>query len=309
VDRELVEEVERRLCRLRGRLDLSRLEGQGATPAAIRSYYERSRLGYRLVHSEQGAMHMALNPDGVFDRAGYEGQARLVAERLEPTSRDVLELACGNGYNLRLLAARDPGLRLVGIDLVGAQVRRANRALAGLPGARALVGDFQALPFADASQDAVFVVESLCHATDLARVFAEVARVLIPGGRFVVVDGWRTEAFEGLPVVVREATVAVERAMAVAAGQPLEQWKRAAATCGLRVAEELDLTAQIEPNLERLAAIAERFLSRPRLARAAQVVAPRPLILNAVAADLMALVVRAGAHTYRLIVLERIQAG
>jgi SAM-dependent methyltransferase len=306
VDSELAEEVEWRLRRLRGLLDLSRLEGQGATPAAIRSYYARSHLGYRLVHSEQGAMHMALNPDGIFDRAGYEGQARLIGERLEPTARDVLELACGNGYNLRLLAAADRSRRLVGIDLVGAQVRRANRALADLPGARAVVGDFQALPFADASQDAVFVVESLCHATDLALALAEVARVLRPGGRFVVVDGWRTEAFDGLPGVVREATVAVERAMAVSAGQPLERWKRAAAARGLRVAEELDLTAQIVPNLERLAAVAERFLSRPRLARAAQVVAPRPLILNVVAAYLMALVVRAGAHTYRLIVLERV---
>jgi SAM-dependent methyltransferase len=186
VDPQLVDEIERRLRRLRARLDLSRLEGQGATPAAIRSYYERSRLGYRLVHSEQGAMHMALNPDGVFDRAGYEGQARLVAERLPAPTRDVLELACGNGYNLRLLAGSDPSRRLVGIDLVGAQVRRANRALAGLPGARAVVGDFQALPFADASQDAVFVVESLCHATDLALAFAQVARVLRPGGRFVL---------------------------------------------------------------------------------------------------------------------------
>ena len=305
MDRELVGEVERRLRRLRGLLELSRLDGQGATAAAIRSYYERSRLGYRLVHSDQGAMHMALNPDGVFDRAGYEGQAGLVAQRLPASARDVLELACGNGYNLRLLAARHPEHRFVGIDLVGAQVRRANRALAGLPRAHAVVGDFHALPFADATQDAVFVVESLCHATDLPRALAEVARVLRPGGRFVVVDGWRAEGFDALPAVVREATVAVERAMAVAAGQSLAQCKRAAARCGLRVAEELDLTAQIVPNLERLAAIAERFLSRPRLARAAQVLAPRPLVLNVVAAYLMPLAVRAGAHTYRLIVLER----
>jgi SAM-dependent methyltransferase len=305
VDGELLAEIERRLARLRGLFDLSRLEGQGATSATIRSYYQRSRLGYRFVHSEQGAMHMALNPDGVFDPAGYERQALLVGERLPERARDVLELACGNGYNLRLLAARDPALRLVGVDLVGAQVRRANRALADLPGARAVVGDFQALAFADASQDAVFVVESLCHATDLPRAFGEVARVLRPGGRFVVVDGWRTAAFDGLPAVVREATVAVERAMAVSAAQSLPEWKRTAARCGLHVGEELDLTAQIAPNLERLAAIAERFLSRPRLARTARVVAPRPLLMNAVAAYLMPLAVRAGAHTYRLVVLER----
>ncbi|MEJ7798087.1 MAG: methyltransferase domain-containing protein [Solirubrobacteraceae bacterium] len=302
---ELVAEIERRLQRLRRLLELSRLQGQGSTPEGIRRYYERSRIGYRHVHCAQGAMHMALNPLGSFDRAGYAGQALLVHERLAPATHDVLELACGNGYNLRLLAVRNPTRRFVGIDLVASQVRRARRALAELPGADALQGDFHALAFADASQDCVFVVESLCHATDLPRALGEVARVLRPHGRFVVVDGWRTQAFEGLPAVVRDATVAVEQAMAVSAGQSLAAWKHTASGCGLRVTEELDLTAQIAPNLARLSAIAERFVSRPWLARVARLVAPDALLMNAVAAYLMALVVQSGAHTYRLIVLER----
>ena len=165
---------------LRGVLDVSRLEGQGSTPAGIRRYYERSRLGYRFVHSGQGAMHMALNPGGEFDAAGYEGQALLVDARLPEGASDVLELACGNGFNLRLLAERSPGIRFAGVDLVAAQVRRAQRALADLPRARAAVGDYQALAFGDATQDAVFAVESLCHATDLPRALGEVARVLRP---------------------------------------------------------------------------------------------------------------------------------
>jgi SAM-dependent methyltransferase len=304
-DPQLVRAIERRLRRLAALLDVARLEGQGDTPAAIRRYYERSRLGYRFVHSKRGAMHMALNRDGAFDPAGYEGQALLVSERLPAGAPDVLELACGNGFNLRLLAARHPQAQLVGIDLVAGQVRRANASLKGFPRVRAVVGDFQALAFADASQDCVFVVESLCHATDLPRALGEIARVLRPGGRLVVVDGWRTAAFDGLPAVVREATVAVERAMAVAHGQALPAWKDSAAACGLRVVEELDLTAQIAPNLARLEAIAERFLARPRLVRVARLVAPGPLLLNAVAAYLMPLVVQAGAHTYRLLVLQR----
>jgi len=305
-DPELVLAIERRLRRLAGLLDVALLEGQGETAAGIRRYYERSRPGYRFVHSKRGAMHMALNPDGAFDPAGYEGQALLVSERLPAAApSDVLELACGNGFNLRLLAARHPQAQLVGIDLVAAQVRRANASLKDSSRARAVVGDFHALAFADASQDCVFVVESLCHATDLPRALGEIARVLRPGGRLVVVDGWRTAPFEELPAVVREATVAVERAMAVSAGQALPAWKDAAAACGLRVVEELDLTDQIAPNLARLEAIAERFLARPRLVRMARLVAPGPLLLNAVAAYLMPLVVAAGAHTYRLLVLRR----
>ena len=304
-ERALLDELERRMRRLGEVFDLARLEGRGETPQGIRRYYERSRVGYRFVHSDQGAMHMALNPGGTFDPSGYEGQALLVHERLAPGTRDVLELACGNGYNLALLAPRNPGVRFVGVDLVASQIRRARAALADMPEADARVGDFHSLAIGDASQDAVYVVESLCHATDLARALGEIARVLRPGGRLVVVDGWRTVAFDGAPRVVRDATIAVERAMAVAAGQSLPEFKRVAGACGLRLIEELDLTAQIEPNLGRLAAISQRFVSRPRCARIARAVVPESLLMNAVAAYLMPLVVRAGAHTYRLLVLER----
>jgi SAM-dependent methyltransferase len=305
---ELLDELERRMRRLGRIFDLARLDGRGRTPAQIRRYYERSRPGYRFVHSELGAMHMALNPDGTFDPAGYAGQAELVDERLPAGARDVLELACGNGYNLVLLAERNPSVRFVGIDLISSQVSRARGALADLPLADARVGDFQALAIGDGSQDCVYVVESLCHATDLARALSEIARVLRPGGRLVVVDGWRTAELDALPAVVRDATLAVERAMAVSAGRSLPAWKRAARECGLRVTEDLDLTQQIEPNLARLAALAERFVSRPRLARAARLVVSDALLMNAVAAYLMPLVVRAGAHTYRLLTLERMAA-
>jgi SAM-dependent methyltransferase len=302
---DVLDELERRMRRLGRIFDLSRLESQGRTPSQIRRYYERSRPGYRFVHSELGAMHMALNPDGTFDPAGYAGQAWLVDERLPPGTRDVLELACGNGYNLVLLAERNPNVRFVGVDLVSSQISRARAALADMPLADARVGDFQALAIGDGAQDCVYVVESLCHATDPARALSEIARVLRPGGRLVVVDGWRTAEFDGLPELARDATLAVERAMAVSDGQSLPAWKRIAGEQGLRVTEDLDLTAQIGPNLDRLAALAERFVSRPRIARAARVVVSDALLMNAVAAYLMPLVVEAGAHTYRLLTLER----
>lgn len=305
VSQALLDELGRRMRRLAAIFDLSRLEGRGQTPQGIRRYYERSRPGYRFVHSDEGAMHMALNPDGTFDPAGYEGQALLVHERLAPGTRDVLELACGNGYNLALLAPRNPGVRFVGVDLVASQVRRARAALADLPQADARIGDFQSLAIGDGSQDCVYAIESLCHATDLARALGEVSRVLRSDGRLVVVDGWRTAAFDGMPQIVRDATIAVERAMAVAAGTSLPEWTSVASTCRLQVTEELDLTAQIAPNLARLAAIAQRFVSRPRRARLARAIVPESLLMNAVAAYLMPLVVRAGAHTYRLLVLER----
>jgi len=301
-----VREIERRKAVLDEVFDLSTLSANGNTSAKIRKYYEDSRLGYQHVHSKDGAMHMALNPDGRFDRAGYEGQSSLVAERLGPATADVLELACGNGYNLALLARRRPQVRFVGIDLVAGQVERANEILVSLDNARAQVGDVQNIAMPDGSYDMAFVIESLCHATDLPQALGEARRVLRPGGHLIVIDAWRTDSFDTLPSVVRQAAESVERSMAVANAQQLSVWREAAADAGLRVIEDVDLTEQIVPNLERLANIAdERLLAHPVRIRIARMLLPDTLLLNAVAGYLMPLTVDVGAHTYRLVTLEK----
>jgi ubiquinone/menaquinone biosynthesis C-methylase UbiE len=304
-DPGLVEELDHRVELLQQFFDLSRLEGGGNTPAKIRKYYEDSRIGYRLVHSKEGAMHMALNPEGQFDRAGYEGQANLIEARLPPSAVDILELACGNGYNLSLLARRHPDLVFLGLDLVEVQVDRANAVLGDLAKAHAIVGDFQALDLADASFDCVFVIESFCHATDLPKAFGEVKRILRPGGSFIVIDAWKSDTFPDFPPDVQETAINVERAMAVAQSQQIGVWIRTAAENGMRVVEDLDLTTQIVPNLERLARIVEtRFLSHPLRARLIKLLVNDTLMTNAVSGYLMPITVGLGLHTYRLVMLE-----
>jgi ubiquinone/menaquinone biosynthesis C-methylase UbiE len=305
VDPQLQHEIERRLELLKRFFDLGKLDGAGNTAAKIQSYYEQSRLGYYLVHSRDGAMHMALNPDGTFSKSGYEAQARLVEARLPADTRNVLELASGNGFNLSLLAPRHPDIQFRGIDLVRSQVDRANRALAAAPNAQAAVGDFQNLQLPEHVYDCVFVIESLCHATDLPRAFTEIKRVLAPGGRLIVIDAWHTELYEDSPPVVKEAAGAVERAMAVAETKTLSAWQEIAAANGLRVTEDLDLTEQIKPNLARLARVAEtRYLTHPARARVLRRVLPEALLTNAVSGYLLPVIVDAGVHTYRLIVLK-----
>ena len=67
-------------------LDLDKLDSQGDARAKVRKYYEDSKLGYRLVHSKAGAVRMALNENGVFDRAGLRrtGGARPSALAARP---------------------------------------------------------------------------------------------------------------------------------------------------------------------------------------------------------------------------------
>jgi SAM-dependent methyltransferase len=101
----------------------------------------------------------------------------------------VLELGCGTG-RLALPLSRLTRA-FTGIDLSEEMLGRAvTRARRRPPRARPalLRGDIRHLPFADASIACVFgaygVVQSLTTDRDLDATFAEVARVLKPGGRF-----------------------------------------------------------------------------------------------------------------------------
>jgi SAM-dependent methyltransferase len=99
---------------------------------------------------------------------------RLCAPLL-PREGRVLDLGCGVGHSFGELAPRET----VGVDLDPA-------ALAGQP-RETHVADMRDLPFADGSFASVLSVQSIEHVPDPQRVFAEVRRVLRPGGVAVFV--------------------------------------------------------------------------------------------------------------------------
>ena len=98
--------------------------------------------------------------------------------------RDVLDLGCAGGFMAEALATR--GAHVTGID-PAAEAIDAARAHARAQGLRIGydVGVGEALPYADASFDALVCVDVLEHVADLNRVLAEVARTLRPGGLFL----------------------------------------------------------------------------------------------------------------------------
>lgn len=103
----------------------------------------------------------------------------------------VLDLGSGAGIDV-FLAARQVGAsgRAVGVDMTPAMLERAraNAQKAGVTNVEFRQGRLEALPVEDASIDALTSNCVINLVPDKAAVFAEVARVLKPGGRLVVAD-------------------------------------------------------------------------------------------------------------------------
>jgi SAM-dependent methyltransferase len=101
---------------------------------------------------------------------------------------DVLEIGFGPGRTLGLLAER--GARVTGVDVSEEMVRLAGRRNAELVRTGALTlhrGEGVTLPVDDQSQDAVLSVHNLYFWPQPEATIAEIARVLRPGGRILLV--------------------------------------------------------------------------------------------------------------------------
>lgn len=98
----------------------------------------------------------------------------------------VLDIGCGTGFPLTLLAARlGPEVQVVGIDPWAAAIDRAQRRITamGLPNAQAILGDATQAPFPDTTFDLVVSNLTVNNVDDIPALFQECHRVLKPGGR------------------------------------------------------------------------------------------------------------------------------
>ena len=102
----------------------------------------------------------------------------------------VLDIGCGGGRTIRMLAEKMATGRVEGVDYSSASVavaRRTNAQLIEMGRVDVREASVSQLPFADRSFDLVTAVETHYYWPDLSRDLREVLRVLKPGGRFVMV--------------------------------------------------------------------------------------------------------------------------
>lgn len=109
----------------------------------------------------------------------------------------VLDLGSGSGVDVFLAAGLVGSQgKVYGIDMVGEMVALANSAKrsAGLDNVEFLSGEMEKVPLADGSVDVVISNCSINLAQDKPVVFAEVARLLRPGGRIGICDVLASDA-------------------------------------------------------------------------------------------------------------------
>lgn len=160
--------VEARLADVRALLDAADRLGDGQEVPPI-----TTREGYR---------HWAPRYDGPNGFWGMEEPlVRPLMEGLRPGV--AIDAACGTGRHTEWLV--EQGHDVLGVDSSADMLEIAR---AKVPGARFAEGDLHELPAPDAAADLVLVTLALCHVRDLGPVFAEMARVLRPGGHLVVSD-------------------------------------------------------------------------------------------------------------------------
>lgn len=117
-----------------------------------------------------------------FDRLHHAVLARL-ASGSPPES--LLDVGCATGRLLRQVRARWPHTQLIGVDPSADMIAVARHLT---PDATLFVGTAEALPLSDASVAVVVSTASFHHWRDEQAGLREVARVLRPGGRFLLAD-------------------------------------------------------------------------------------------------------------------------
>jgi SAM-dependent methyltransferase len=177
----------------------------------------------------------------------------LVAGLELPEGSVAVDVGCGDGRHSHRLAERF-GFSVVGVDPFPPEAEGRVRFLRGTA---------EALPLEDGSVDLVWCRDILIHVADLERAYAELHRVLRPGGRALVYQTFATDRLGA-----READW-LWRALGGEAGSadPVRA-EAAIAAAGLRVEERIDLGSESDEwSEERSGKVGRKLLHAARLLR------------------------------------------
>jgi ubiquinone/menaquinone biosynthesis C-methylase UbiE len=151
----------------------------------------------------QNHHHLGVRSETLFAASmlvGRGGMARVVERQAGLSRRDVVvDVGCGPGVAVRR-ARRGGAAQAIGID-PGAQMLRLARWISTVLRAdnvRFLEGSAEQLPLDAATATVVWAIQSVHHWSDRARGLTESLRVLVPGGRLILLERFVTPGARGL---------------------------------------------------------------------------------------------------------------
>ena len=118
-----------------------------------------------------------------------DDQIRAVCERLElPSATSIVDIGCGNGAFAVAAASQFPDCAVVALDSLTSAVEETDQraSSADCKNLRAEVASADALPIPNMSADRILMRNVAHHLSSLDAAFAEVSRVLLPGGVFLL---------------------------------------------------------------------------------------------------------------------------
>ena len=163
-------------------------------------YYEHSKMKEWWKANQTHSYHFGYYEKGFrthFDAIIHMNDVVWGMLELDGTKQQhVLDAGCGVGGTSVYLGKKYPLVTFTGISIVPSEVQFAKdlavqNQVTG--NTRFLVDNFCDTTFSDASFDGVIALESLNYARDTGMVLKEFYRVLRPGGRLVVFDGFRSK--------------------------------------------------------------------------------------------------------------------
>jgi len=186
-------------------LSASGAAAKAAPQIGLEQYYSEAGPDYA-AWSPEFNMHFGyyraganpLNREAMLEQMNAEVLVRLQVDGT--CGPRLLDLGCGLGATLRSFARRLPHSQLLGVTRVPWQVEQA-RALNASAGYRDRIdvveADYENTPLGSSSFDGVYALESSCYArgSDKCMLLEEAHRLLRPGGRIVVVDGFLIDDF------------------------------------------------------------------------------------------------------------------
>jgi MPBQ/MSBQ methyltransferase len=170
------------------------------TPDNFQRYYEEAGPDYAAwspnFNMHFGFFRWGMNPlrrEPMLEQMNREIMHRLHLAADSPAR--VLDMGCGLGATLRSFARALPLADLNGITLVPWQLQQGRQLNQSTPEAHNItltLGDYENTTQPSQSFDAVYAIESSCyaHAANKSAFLQEAHRLLRPGGRIVVADGF-----------------------------------------------------------------------------------------------------------------------